>query len=112
MVVFIGLLAGVILGLYFPGYIPKQYSTYVAVALLASFDSIVGSINARLRNRFNTQIFISGFFVNTILAVFLAYVGTLLDIDLYLAAVVVFGSRLFTNFAEIRRIILNTDAKK
>ncbi|HEX3026427.1 MAG TPA: small basic family protein [Clostridia bacterium] len=108
----IGLAVGVLAALLYPGYIPQQYLIYVAVAILAALDSIFGGINARFRQKFRKSIFISGFFVNTALAALLTFVGQLLQIDLYLAAIVVFGTRIFQNLAEIRRFILNYYAKK
>lgn len=112
MIIVAGLAAGVLLGLFFPGFIPKEYSLYVAVALLAAFDSIVGAGLAKLYNKFSANVFMSGFIVNTVLAVLLTFIGVKLDIDLYMAAVVVFGTRLFHNFAEIRRLLLNVIGKK
>jgi hypothetical protein len=46
------------------------------------------------------------FFSNALLAAGLAFVGERLGIDLYLAAVVAFGVRLFQNLAIIRRHLL------
>ncbi|MDR3552942.1 MAG: small basic family protein [Clostridia bacterium] len=105
----LGVLIGVVVALVYPGYIPSAYTAYVAVALLAALDSVVGAINAYARKRFRIGIFVSGFFINTLLAAFLTYVGELLQIDLYIAAIVVFGARIFQNFAELRRILLKYD---
>lgn len=59
-----------------------------------------------LENKFNTEIFVSGFFGNAILAGFLAYIGDRLGVPLYYAAIFAFGGRLFQNFAMIRRLLL------
>jgi small basic protein len=107
----VGLVAGIFIGLIYPGYIPQNMTSYVAVGILAALDSVFGSINANCKGKFSLGIFASGFFVNTLVAVFLTYVGNLLQIDLYLAAVVVFGTRIFQNLAEIRRFILNYNRK-
>lgn len=107
----IGLLAGILSGILCPGYIPKEYTTYAAVAILAALDSVLGGLNAYAKKKFNLGIFTSGFFINTALAALLTYVGQLLSIDLYFAAVIVFGTRIFQNLAEIRRILLNYDHK-
>lgn len=107
----IGVLIGVLAALVYPGYIPSAYTTYAAVAILAALDSVIGAINAYAHKRFKLGIFISGFFINTMLAAFMTYVGQLLQLDLYLAAVLVFGARIFQNFAELRRIILKYDNK-
>jgi len=49
------------------------------------------------------KIFISGFFVNAILAILLTYLGEKLNVDIYLAAVIVFVGRMFNNLGTIRR---------
>lgn len=108
MFVVLGLLIGVILGFLTPYSIPAEYSRYVAVALLAALDSVLGGLNARLAGKFKLDILLSGFFGNAVLAVIITYIGQSLDIDLYLAAIVIFGTRLFQNFAEIRRQLLTS----
>ncbi|MGL5084901.1 MAG: DUF1290 domain-containing protein, partial [Clostridium sp.] len=55
---------------------------------------------------FKADIFLSGFFGNAVLAAALAYLGDKLGIPMYIAAVIVFGGRIFNNFAVIRRLIL------
>lgn len=105
----LGVAIGVAAALLYPGFIPDAYTTYVAVALLAALDTVVGGINASAHRRFRLGVFVTGFFINTALAAFLTWVGELLSIDLYLAAVVVFGARIFQNFAELRRSILKYD---
>lgn len=107
----LGAALGVVAALVCPGYIPNAYTTYVAVAILAALDSVVGAINAHVHKRFSLPVFVSGFFINTLLAAALTYVGELLQIDLYLAAVVVFGARIFQNFADLRRFILKCEPK-
>ena len=106
MYALVGLLIGVIVGFLMPWSIPAQYSIYAAVVLLAAMDAAAGGINARLRHRFKPDLFISGAIGNGAIAVFLTYIGERLGISLYLAAVVVFGTRLFQNFGEIRRELL------
>lgn len=106
MVAVIGLLFGVLLGIVFDINIPDNFSPYMSVAILACLDSVFGAIRANLSNNFKTDIFISGFFGNSILAAALAYLGDKLGIPMYIAAVIVFGGRIFDNFAIIRRILL------
>jgi len=108
----IGLLIGIILGLFLKVDIPAAYSTYVPVAILAALDSVFGGFRAYLEGKFESDIFISGFFGNVIIASLLAYLGDRLNVPIYLAAVFVFGSRLFNNFAIIRRLILSMARSK
>lgn len=56
-----------------------------------------------MENVFDTTVFVSGFVTNALLAAGLAYLGDRLGVELYLAAVVAFGVRLFQNLAIIRR---------
>ncbi|MBZ4644980.1 MAG: hypothetical protein PWR27_638 [Petroclostridium sp.] len=107
MILIIGLVIGLVIGFLTPIHIPSQYSSYVAIAILAALDSVFGGITASSQKNFDIKIFISGFFGNALLAALLTYIGKKLDVDIYLAAVVVFGTRLFQNFAIIRRFLLN-----
>lgn len=102
----IGLFIGILLGLYLPITYPAAFSLYISVAILAALDSVFGALRANMENKFNTDIFISGFFGNAILAGFLAYIGDRIGVPLYYAAIFAFGNRLFQNFAFIRRYII------
>ena len=86
--------------------IPYVFTEYIAVAILAFLDSIFGGVASNMQNKFDFVIFISGFFLNAIIAMFLVYLGQKLNVDIYLAAVIVFSTRLFTNFSIIRRIFI------
>lgn len=103
----IGVLIGAVIGFALPFTYNTAYSLYISVAILACLDTVFGGIKATLEEKFNIEIFISGFFGNAILAAFLAYLGDRLGVPLYYAAIFTFGSRLFENFAKIRRILLN-----
>ena len=102
----IGLLVGVIISYLFSITIPAQYSRYTALVILAASDSILGAVRAQLEGQYDNKIFISGFCVNALLAGLLAFVGDRLGVELYYAAIVAFGVRLFDNLAIIRRHFL------
>ena len=106
MLELIGLLAGLLLGSLSPWTIPSQYSLYVAAGLLAALDSALGGFRARVKGEFELGVFLSGTLGNAAIAAFLTWIGQKLGLPLYLAAVVVFGTRMFQNFAEIRRELL------
>jgi len=101
-----GLLIGLVAGLLINVHLPLQYAAYLSVAILAAFDTVFGGIKSGLSKQFDHRIFLSGFFSNTLLAALLAFIGSLLGIDLALAAVVAFGVRIFTNLGAIRHILL------
>lgn len=102
----IGILIGAIVGFLLPYTYNTAYSLYISVAILACLDSVFGGVRANLENTFSIRIFVSGFFGNALLAAFLAYIGDRLGVPLYYAAIFTFGSRLFDNFAKIRRLII------
>lgn len=106
MIPFIGLIVGIIIGIFLKIDIPSGLTAYIPVAILAALDSVFGGVRAGLERKFDTEIFISGFFGNIVLAAGLTYLGDRLSVPMYLAAVVVFGSRLFNNFAIIRRDLI------
>ena len=76
---------------------------YLAIAIIAALDSVFGGITSILNNRFDLKVFLSGFFGNAILAIILTWIGIKLNVDIYLAAIIVFVGRMFTNLAIIRR---------
>ncbi|MGN9164564.1 small basic family protein [Tissierellaceae bacterium HCP3S3_D8] len=102
----IGILIGGVIGFLLPYTYNTAYSLYITIAILACLDSVFGGIRANLKNEFNIKVFLSGFFGNSILAAFLAYIGDRLGVPLYYAAIFTFGGRLFDNFAAIRRLLL------
>lgn len=96
---------GIAIGFQLPVFIPLIYAKYMSIAILAVLDSVFGGIRAYMENVFDTTIFVSGFITNALLAAGLAYLGDRLGVELYLAAVVAFGVRLFQNLAIIRRYL-------
>lgn len=108
----LGLLVGLILGSIFSFQIPVIYAKYLGVALLAGLDSVFGGIKSIMEDTFDSTILLTGFFTNTLLAAFLAYIGDRLGVELYLAAVFAFGVRLFHNLAAIRRLIIEKHSRQ
>lgn len=108
----LGIVVGIAIGVSLPYVYPVGYSAYVAIAILACADSVLGGIKSSLHRQFHLGVFVSGFLGNSILAMALVFLGEKLNIQLSIAAIVVFGSRIFQNFAEIRRFLLNRNGKK
>ena len=102
----LGLALGLILGAMCPVVIPMAYAKFSSVALLASLDAVFGGLKAAHREQFDNKVFISGFFVNALLAAFFVYIGDRLGLDLYYVAVLAFGFRSFKNLAILRRYYL------
>ena len=107
LIVVFCIILGTMFALFVPFNIPVEVTRYAAVAILAGFDSIFGGLVAYFNNNFKLNIFLSGFFGNAILAAIITYIGKLLNADLSIAAIVVFGTRLFTNFSIMRRYYLD-----
>lgn len=103
----LGLVIGIVVGLYSNVQIPVEYTNYLSIAVLAALDTLFGGVRAHLQSTFDISVFVSGFFFNTLLAAGLAFLGVYLGIDLYLAAIFAFGVRLFNNIAVIRRLLFN-----
>lgn len=100
--IIIGCILGAIIGINAP-IISYTYSSYLAIAVIAALDSVFGGIASVINKKFDMKIFISGFFGNAILAILLTVLGQKLNVDIYLAAIVVFVWRMFSNLGIIRR---------
>ena len=104
--ILIGCVAGVLIGINAP-MISYTYSSYLAIAIIAALDSVFGGITSVINRNFNLKIFVTGFFGNAILAILLTILGQKLNVDIYLAAIVVFVGRMFVNLAIIRRYYID-----
>ena len=100
--ILIGCILGALIGMNAP-IISYTYSSYLAIAIIAALDSVFGGITSVINKNFDLKIFITGFFGNAILAILLTILGQKLNVDIYLAAIVVFVGRMFVNLAIIRR---------
>ena len=100
--IILGCVVGTLIGINMP-MISYTYSGYLAIAIIAALDSVFGGIASTLKKNFDLKIFVSGFFGNAILAMLLTYLGQKLNVDIYLAAIVVFVGRMFNNLGIIRR---------
>lgn len=109
--IIIGCILGALIGMNAP-VISYTYSSYLSIAIIAALDSVFGGISSVIKKQFDLKIFLSGFFGNAILAIALTYLGNKLNVDIHLAAIVVFVGRMFTNLAIIRRHYVEKLSKK
>jgi small basic protein len=89
---------------------------YTAIAVLAGLDTILGGLRAQMTDDFDDVVFVSGFFVNALLAGGLVLLGERLGLAtdlgdervsaMMIAAVVVFGARIFNNLGVLRRLMI------
>lgn len=103
MIPLFGLIIGIAIGILVKVPISPWMARYLGIALLAGLDSAFGGLKASFEKKFNDRLFIGGFLSNTLMAAFIVYLGDILGVELYLAAVIVFGVRLFQNLSAIRR---------
>ncbi len=80
---------------------------YIAVACLAGLDTVCGGIRSGLEGKFHNDVFITGFISNSLIAFFISWLGDQIGINLFLAAALVLGSRIYTNLSLIRRFALS-----
>lgn len=109
--IIVGCVLGAIIGVNMP-MISYTYSGYLAIAIIAALDSVFGGIASTLNKNFDLKIFVTGFFGNAILSMLLTYLGQKLNVDIYLAAIVVFVGRMFNNLAIIRRYYIEKLSKE
>lgn len=106
LVLLLALALGVTLGLLTNFGVPAGLLTYLGVAVLAAIDSCLGGVRAALEQTFDDKAFAFGFLTNTLMAAFIVFVGDRIGVrELYLAAVVAFGMRVFDNLATVRRLV-------
>jgi small basic protein len=98
----LGLLIGLLLGYVFPLTIPVEYARYTAVGIMGILDALFGGWKATLQKEYDAMIFLSGLFFNMFLAMIITWLGDRLSLDLYLAVLIFFTFRIFTNIGIIR----------
>ena len=94
----------------------EAFARYTAVALLAGMDTVVGGLRSFLTDKFDDAIFLSGFVINSLLAVGLVLLGERLGLEtgfgdgrisvMMVGAVVVFSGRILNNLAALRRLVI------
>ncbi len=109
--ILVGCILGALVGINAP-VISYTYSNYLAIAIIAALDSVFGGVTAVLKKNFDLKVFLSGFFGNAILSILLTLLGEKLNVDIYLAAIIVFVGRMFTNLSIIRRYYLEVWSAK
>lgn len=104
------------LGAGFP--VSESLARYSAVAVLAGLDTVLGGLRAWMTQNetFDDAIFVSGFFLNALLAVGLVLLGERLGLEtgigdgrisvMMIGAVVVFSGRILNNLAALRREVI------
>jgi small basic protein len=101
----LGLALGVIAGLFLEPTVPLWLQPYLPIAVVAALDAVFGGFRALLDGIFDDKVFVVSFVANVLVAAVIVYLGDQLGVGAQLSTgvVVVFGIRIFSNAAAIRR---------
>ena len=107
MAAILGLIAGVVAGIFFQPNIPIWLQPYLPIMVVAALDALLGAARSYFERNFSDRVFIISFIANVITAVLLVFLGSQLGVgsQLTTAVIVVLGIRLFSNVSAIRRYI-------
>ena len=105
MIAAIGLILGVMLGLWLQPSVPPALVPYLPIAVVAALDAVFGGLRAYLERIFDAKVFVVSFVFNVLVAALIVYVGDQLGVgsQLSTAIIVVLGIRIFGNAAALRR---------
>jgi small basic protein len=101
----LGLIAGILVGLFLQPDVPLWLQPYLPIAVIAALDAVFGAVRAVLDGIFNDKVFVVSFLANVVVAAFIVFLGDQLGVGAQLSTgvVVVLGVRIFSNVASIRR---------
>jgi small basic protein len=101
----LGLVVGVLAGLLLHPDVPLWLQPYLPIAVVAALDAVFGALRALLQGVFDDRVFVVSFLGNVLVAAVIVFIGDQLGVGAQLSTgvVVVFGIRIFTNVAAVRR---------
>jgi len=102
----VALILGVVLGFLIKVPVTGIAGVYMGVAVIAGLDSVFGGLRSAIEGKFRSDVFMTGFVANIVIAFFLAWFGDRIGVNVYFVAILVMGSRIFTNLSLIRRQML------
>ncbi len=105
MIPALGLVAGILVGLFIHPEVPVWLQPYLPIAIIAALDAVFGAVRAVLDGIFSDKVFVVSFLSNVVVAAFIVFLGDKLGVgnQLSTGVVVVLGVRIFSNVASIRR---------
>lgn len=109
MIPILGLVIGIVLGIFLEPSIPSFLQPYLPIAIVAAMDALFGAFRAWLDGNFTDRVFVVSFISNVLIAAAIVYVGDQIGVGSQLSTgvVVVLGIRIFTNAAAIRRSLFH-----
>jgi small basic protein len=104
----LGLVLGVVVGIFLKPQVPVWLEPYLPIAVIAALDAIFGALRAILDGIFNDKVFVVSFLANVVVAAFIVFLGDQLGVgsQMSIGVIVVLGVRIFSNVASIRRHLL------
>jgi small basic protein len=101
----LGLVVGIVAGLFLEPTVPLWLQPYLPIAVVAALDAVFGGLRALLDGIFDDKVFVISFVANVVVAALIVYLGDQLGVGSQLSTgvVVVLGIRIFSNAAAIRR---------
>jgi small basic protein len=105
VIAIIGLVVGIVLGLFLTPDVPLSMEPYLPIAVVAALDAVFGGLRAYLDGIFDDKVFVVSFSSNVVIAAPIVYLGDHLGVggQLSTGVIVVLGIRIFSNVAAIRR---------
>jgi small basic protein len=109
VIAIIGLVIGIVLGLFLTPEVPLSLEPYLPIAVVAALDAVFGAFRAFLDGIFDDRVFVISFISNVLIAGLIVFLGDKLGVGAQLSTgvVVVLGIRIFANVAAIRRHIFH-----
>ena len=107
MAAVLGLIIGVVLGVFVKPDIPVVLQPYLPIMVVAAIDALLGAARAYFERSFSDRVFVISFLANVLTATLLVFLGNQLGVgsQLQTAVIVVLGIRIFSNVSAIRRFI-------
>ncbi len=109
MIAALGLVVGIVLGLWLQPEVPPSLVPYLPIAVVAALDAVLGGLRALLDGIFDDKVFVVSFLSNVVIAAAIVFLGDKLGVggQLSTGVIVVLGIRIFSNVAAIRRHVFH-----
>ncbi|NBU30605.1 MAG: DUF1290 domain-containing protein [Actinobacteria bacterium] len=105
MIPALGLLAGILVGIFVRPDAPFWLQPYLPIAVVAALDAVFGAIRAVFDGVFSDKVFIISFASNVTIAAMLVFLGDSIGVGSQMSTgiVIILTLRIFSNAAAIRR---------
>ena len=85
----VALILGVVLGFLIKVPVTGIAGVYMGVAVVAGLDSVFGGLRSAIEGKFRSDVFMTGFVANIVIAFFLAWFGDRIGVNVYFVAILV-----------------------